>query len=584
MNGSYSRWLARLRQRLAVVVIIAHREWRTTVFTKVFALFGLGYPLVLSTLLWLGVLGLLLVKLFGGFGEIPETTKLIEELLGANQKIVPTKYYVVDNSESKFGDSVRSEILRRDISLVVDFLRGKSMEDYAHELPSMNPYATAEVEEKLVSLRDKFQDREDETNGNSSLVSELVHAISYLQQLVDSAGVNIDDRAIRRLWYSSDKFDRDIQYIAMWWVENVELLTPSIPNISMRYFTELTEKNFSIKELNELLATNDIEGYFVLPKDFSDIGASLDFVTGELSEGHSRRIPFLLKNWYEEIAEYVLAHPNKEFTDPVRGDPSVPIRARTIHVINGAEQGSVEYDSSVFTQQPRFLNLWIRSFWVSTFFITLSYSIYAMSFNTTEEKQNRIAEVLLSNVSGFNLLDGKVWGNTLVILTVCGFWFVSLGLPIVWMIGLAPDMGSIALRELFNPLYILNWFLFLLLAVTMFGYILTAVGSLFATERVLPLVYWVLAVCFGIGILATMDPNTSFATVVRFIPPISLFAMVSLTTSLPSLPIYFTLLAIAIGFIWIVRAVSGQVFFKGVLVEVVPGKFSKLLRVLRTTA
>ena len=584
MNGSYSRWFARLRQRLTIVVMIAHREWRTTVFTKVFAVFGLAYPLFMSTILWIGVLGLILVKLFGGFSTIPETTKLIEQLLGANQKSVPTKYYVVDNSDSKFGDSVRSEILKRDVSLVIDFLHSKTIDDYAQKLPSMNPYAAAEVEASLVRLRDKLQGQENESDNNISLVSELVDAIRYLQQLVDSASVNVDDPAIRRLWYSSDNFDGDIQYIAMWWVENVELLAQSIPNISMRYFTELTEKNFSLEELNVLLATSDIEGYFVLSKGFPDEGASLKFVTGELTEEHSRRIPFLLKIWYEGIAEYVLAHPNKEITDPARSVPSVPILARTVQVLNGSEEGLVENDSSEFTQRLRYLNLWVRSFWLSTFLITLFYSIYAMSFNTTEEKQNRVAEVLLSSVSSLNLLDGKVLGNVLIILTVCSTWSAILGLPIVWMVGLAPDLGSVALRELFNPVYILNWFLFLVLGLTMFGYILTAVGTLFSTERVMSLVYWVLTVCFGIGVLATMDPNSTFAAVIKFIPLITPFAMVSLTTSLPSLPLYFILLMIVIGFLWMVRSFSGLVFLNGILLEIVPGKISKFLRVLRTSS
>ena len=578
-----SRWLAQSRQSTNNVATIAGREWRTSVFTKVFAIVGLAYPLLISAILWLGVLGLLLVKLFGGFGEIPQTMKLIEQILGANQGSVPSKYYVIDNSESKFGDTVRSEILKRDVSLVMDFLRGKTIEDYVQQLPSMNPYATAEVAEELVSLQDKFQEQEHTFDSNSAVVSTLVDAINDLQQLVDAVNVNVDDLALRSLWYSGDKFTREIEYVAMWWVENSELLAQVVPNVSSRYFKELSNRDLSLAELNALVVANVIEGYFILPTAFPDERAQIHFVTEELTDSKAQRTTLLLKIWYEEVVQQVLASESSESLDSVTIDSLVPIFAKTVHVSDKTDaDGLVENNSLETMQRPRYLNLWVRSIWMTTFLITMFYSVYAMSFNTTEEKQNRIAEVLLSNVSSFNLLDGKVWGNTLIILTVCLSWFVILGLPLMWMIYLAPELGSDALRELFNPIYILNWFLFLIIGLIMFGYILTALGTLFSTERVMSLVVVVLAVFFGIGLLATIDPHTTIAAVAKFIPLITPFAMVSLTTSLPSLPIYLTVLVIVIAFLWIVRSLLGRLFVKGILLEVVPGRIHRLIRMLMT--
>lgn len=583
MTFSPSAWLAQSRQDLTIVTTIAGREWRTSVFTKVFAIVGLAYPLLLSAFFWIGVLGLLLVKFFGGFGEIPQTMKLIEQILGANQGRVPTKYYVFDNSENNFGASVRSEILKRDVSLMIDFLHGKSIEDYEQQFPLLNPYEVEATREDIVTLREKFLDTTHESNSDNALVSVLAEAIVYLEELSDAATVSIDDREFRGLWYQNDKFEREMNFVAMWWVENADVLAQSIPHLSSRYFKELSNENFSLEELDGMVRAHVIRGYFILPEEFPRNDAPIHFVTGELTDSTAQRTALLMKNWFEEVVQRVVANQSSDSVDSEKVDLLVPVIAKTVQVSDQKDaEGLLENSFSETAQRPRYLNLWVRSIWMTTFFVTMFYSVYSMSFNTTEEKQNRIAEILLSNVSSFNLLDGKVWGNSLVILTVCLSWFVILGLPLMWMIYLAPELGSYALRELLNPIYILNWLLFLVIGLTMFGYLLTALGALFSTERVMSLVSGVLAVLICVGLIATIDPHTTIATVVKFIPVITPFAMVSLTTSLPSLPIYFIMLVIVIAFLWIIRHLLGRVFVKGVLLEIVPGRIHRLIKMLVT--
>ena len=534
--------------------------------TKVFVALGVGYPLLISVILWLAVLGLLLVKLYGVDDEIPELRQQIEQLLGANIRITPTTYYVVDNSNSQIGELIRSEILRRDVTTVVEFISANGDADFAGVFPSINPYWVYDVGESTARLKKKLQAVEGETQKIDPLVAVLVESIN-----------------VRGRGNGESVEDRDARNFASWWIANAEYLGHAVPDISLRSFTELVDENITLEDLNELVALKEVNGYFILPEKISQSNSSIEFVTSELTDSAERRSALLLKNWYEEIATGVLANHRNNLVESDRVGHSLPLIATLLTSQNELDNDNPS--THVFIEsgaEPRYLNVWVRSIWIGLFWIAMFYSVYAMSFNTTEEKQSRIAEVLLSNVSCLNLMDGKVFGNVLVILTVCGSWTVILGVPIVSLIALAPELGSYALRELFNPVYILNWFILLLLGLTMFGYILTAFGALFSTERVMNLVNSVLVVLFGISLLTTIDPHTTLASVVRFIPPLTPFTLVSQTTSLPTLPIYFALLAIVITFLWSLRYFWVLVFARGMFLDSVPRRLSRLVRALST--
>ena len=568
MIYSVSTWLAKSRRHLAMVVPIAVREWRTSVFSKVFVGLGVGYPLLISSVLWLAVLGLVLVKNLEGNGEFPELRRQIEQLLGANIPIVPTTYYVVDNSDSQIGELIRNEILRRDITKVVEFISGKDVAEFARVLPLINPYMADDVEESTVRLKERLQAVGGETQKTDSFVAVLVESINFLGRGIGEANE-----------------DHDARNFANWWIANAEYLGHAVPDISLRSFSELVDEDITLENLDELVALKKVHGYFILPRGISQSNTSIEFVTSELTDSLERRSALLLKNWYEEIATGVLETHRNVLVESDSVGHSLPVIASVLVTPIKSDKDNPTAHAHAFFEwgaEPRYLNLWVRSIWIALFWIAMFNSVYAMSFNTTEEKQSRIAEVLLSSVSCLHLMDGKVFGNVLVILTVCGSWMVILGLPMVWLIALAPELGSYALRELFNPIYILNWFVLLLLGLTMLGYVLTALGALFSTERVMSMVNSVLLVLFVIGLITTLDPYTTLASVVRFIPPLTPFTLVSQTTALPTPPIYFALLAIVIMFLWSIRYFWVVVFARGIFLNAVPSRLSRLTKALLT--
>lgn len=555
--------LGKLRQDMTPVVIVAVREWRTSVQSRVFLGISAIYPLVLSLMLWVFLLVYQIDKMWiekwmGDYGG-PELIPNFEEILGVNIPPVPITYAVVDNSNSQIGESIRNEILKRDVARIVEYIRGRGVSVFSTLLPSIDA-----VEQKTKLLRETMQTEAGKPQGVDSYLSVLVDAINSLEQ---GAGDAIDDD--------------DAKSFASWWTANIEYWRHAIPNISSRYFSESIQDNTALVQLDELLALQELNGYFVLPEGFPDTNSTIEYVTSELTDSIERRSVFLLRHWYEEIATGVLANLINELeeTDDVRNSLPVITTAINSPIKPGEDVSSrsVSFDSD---DEPRYLTLWVRSIWNALFWVAMFYSVYSMSFNTTEEKQSRIAEVLLSSVSHMNLMDGKVIGNALIVLTVLGSWAVILGAPIVCLIALAPELESYAVGELFNPIYILNWFVCLSLGIMMLGYLLTALGALFSTDQVMSTTLLVLVALFSIGLLTSLDPTSTLASLVRFVPPVTPFAMVSQTTSLPTWPIYFVLVALVITFLCVIRSFLVRLFARGMLLDAVPRKFGSLVKTL----
>ena len=114
----------------------------------------------------------------------------------------------------------------------------------------------------------------------------------------------------------------------------------------------------------------------------------------------------------------------------------------------------------------------------------------------------------------------------------------------------------------------------------MLGYLLTALGALFSTDHVMSTTLLVLVALFSIGLLTSLDPTSTLASLVRFVPPVTPFAMVSQTTSLPTWPIYFVLVALVLIFLCVIRSFLVRLFARGMLLDAVPRKFGSLVKTL----
>jgi ABC-2 type transport system permease protein len=190
-----------------------------------------------------------------------------------------------------------------------------------------------------------------------------------------------------------------------------------------------------------------------------------------------------------------------------------------------------------------------------------------------EEKQNRIAEVLLGSASSMQLMTGKLLGNVAGSLTTISFYLAG-GLTIAWYNGVVDRV----------PWHVVPWFIaFQILAVLMYSAMVMALsaaasnlqeaqGYLFIVliPLMLPMFAWINVV---------REPNGSFATWFSFVIPATPMLMV-LRMAAATIPVWQPALGIVLVLLLTLMAlfVSSRVFRIGMLAQGKAPRFPELVR------
>jgi ABC-2 type transport system permease protein len=194
---------------------------------------------------------------------------------------------------------------------------------------------------------------------------------------------------------------------------------------------------------------------------------------------------------------------------------------------------------------------------------------------TLEEKQSRVMEVLLSAVSPWQLLVGKMAGQAAVGLTVL-LIYGGVGVLVANEFGY---LSAIPLASL--PLFVV----FFVMAYLFLGAMMAAVGASVTEFREAQALYPPITISlilpFILMIAIMENPASWIARVFTFFPPTTPFVMV-MRLSQPAYPVpwWETALAIIVGFVGvaIMIALAARIFRVGVLSY---GKAPSLLGVLK---
>jgi ABC-2 type transport system permease protein len=194
--------------------------------------------------------------------------------------------------------------------------------------------------------------------------------------------------------------------------------------------------------------------------------------------------------------------------------------------------------------------------------------------STVEEKSSRVVEVLLSAVSPFELMAGKILGQM-------GVSFVILALYIVLGLMLLFSFALLGLLDLSLVFYLIIFFVLTYLTM---GSVMVAVGAAVnqmreAQSLMMPVVL-VMMVPWLLAAPIAREPNSTFSTVISFIPPVNTFAMLLRLTSSAPPPAWQVWLTIVIGLASVVAAVSfaAKVFKIGLLMHGKPPDIATLVR------
>jgi ABC-2 type transport system permease protein len=194
--------------------------------------------------------------------------------------------------------------------------------------------------------------------------------------------------------------------------------------------------------------------------------------------------------------------------------------------------------------------------------------------STVEEKSSRVVEVLLSAVSPFELMAGKLLGQLGIGLLTTGI-YLALGLLALF---------SFSMLGLLDPVLIVYLLVFFLITYLVFGALMMAVGAavnqMAEAQSMMGPIMLVMMLPYMLSPMIGRAPNSTFSIVVSFLPPINTFAMMSRLASDTPPPAWQVWLTVLIGFGAACAAVwfAAKVFRIGLLMHGKPPNFATLIR------
>jgi len=197
-----------------------------------------------------------------------------------------------------------------------------------------------------------------------------------------------------------------------------------------------------------------------------------------------------------------------------------------------------------------------------------------MTMNVMEEKQQRIAEVLLGSVRPFELMLGKLLGGVGVALTLMAIYFAGA----YW----AAHKYNYA--QYIDP-HAMMWFLlFSVVAVFMYGSLFVAVGSAVSNAReaqslITPIMILVVLPMMVLGPIL-QSPSGMIATAFSYFPPSAPMIMMARLTIPPGIPSWQPIVSLVLAVITTVLIVwcAGRIFRVGILMQGQGAKLGEMMR------
>jgi ABC-2 type transport system permease protein len=188
--------------------------------------------------------------------------------------------------------------------------------------------------------------------------------------------------------------------------------------------------------------------------------------------------------------------------------------------IERVEIGSGDREDRVQSEGDRAAKMMVPFFFMYLIFMGIVGMGQHLISSVIEEKGSRVIEVLLSAVSPFQLMAGKIAGLAGIGLTVVSLWAGAAYIAARWQ-GLSVEITG-ELMLYFVVYYILGFLLF--------SSLLAGVGSICNTIKETQGLMMPIMMVFIIPLLAwfklVQDPNGTLARVLSFVPPMTPMVMI----------------------------------------------------------
>lgn len=244
--------------------------------------------------------------------------------------------------------------------------------------------------------------------------------------------------------------------------------------------------------------------------------------------------------------------------------------------LQGMELAEKDADGAISSKAARseVLTMLVPSFGMFLLFMMIMTSAPTLLNSTLEEKINKISEFLISAVSPFELMMGKLVGALLTAVT----------LSTTYLLALAYVAHRHNVLELIPSSLFVWFFVFLILAMMTFGAFCLAIGSACTEIRDAQSLMMPLMLIMVIPVLlwqpVMQNPAGGFATAVSLIPtatPILMFLRMAVP---PGVPWWEVALSVIICTLFMLFAVwsAAKIFRIGILSQGQAPSFSKMLK------
>ena len=200
--------------------------------------------------------------------------------------------------------------------------------------------------------------------------------------------------------------------------------------------------------------------------------------------------------------------------------------------------------------------------------------------NTIEEKSNRIIEVLLSSVTPWELMAGKLLGIAGIGMTILTTWIASVAFMLWYFATPEAEMISNLASVIFDSTLLPAFVFYFLLGYLMYASIFLAIGSICNTlkeaQNFMGPVMMIMMVPIFTMMFIPKDPHGTLATVLSWIPLYTPFVMMNRAAAdPPAFDLYGTAIMLVfanIAMLWL----CGRIFRIGILRTGQPPRLKEL--------